>query len=152
RPRRCIPGVPDGGGRDLRRATLEWTALSGGDRVPARDDPAYVCRSACTTCPLTRGVDLAVVEGSRRGPHRQSKPPTGPAPPRRSVCAPAAMSLQCIADRGGYLMLSTWFSPSTNGKRRASRRRFVPRLELLEGRTLPSTFTVLNLADSGDGS
>src|SRR5262249_21324227 len=26
------------------------------------------------------------------------------------------------------------------------------RLELLEGRTLPSTFTVLNLADSGEGS
>jgi hypothetical protein len=34
----------------------------------------------------------------------------------------------------------------------ASSRRFVPALEVLEGRTLPSTFTVLNLADSGDGS
>lgn len=49
-------------------------------------------------------------------------------------------------------MLSTWFAANTNGKRRASRRRFVPRLELLEGRSLPSTFTVLNLADSGEGS
>src|SRR5262245_48583031 len=29
---------------------------------------------------------------------------------------------------------------------------FVPRLEILEGRSLPSTFSVLNLADSGPGS
>src|SRR5262245_65959167 len=29
---------------------------------------------------------------------------------------------------------------------------FVPRLEVLECRTLPSTFTVLDLADSGPGS
>src|SRR5262249_22599462 len=78
--------------------------------------------------------------------------PAGPAPPRRSVCAPGTMSLRSIADRGDSLMLSTWFATSTNGKRRSSRRRFVPRLELLEGRALPSTFTVLNLADSGDGS
>ena len=32
------------------------------------------------------------------------------------------------------------------------RRSFVPRLEALEGRCLPSTFTVTNLADSGRGS
>src|SRR5216683_7870947 len=32
------------------------------------------------------------------------------------------------------------------------RRSFVPRLDVLEDRTLPSTFTVLNLADSGPGS
>src|SRR5262245_41737675 len=32
------------------------------------------------------------------------------------------------------------------------RRCFVPRLEVLECRTLPSTFTVLDLADSGPGS
>src|SRR5262249_52650568 len=32
------------------------------------------------------------------------------------------------------------------------KRRFVPRLEALEGRALPSTFTVLNLEDSGPGS
>src|SRR5262245_48286455 len=81
-----------------------------------------------------------------------SKPPAGPAPPRRPVCALGTMSLRLIADRGDSLMFSTWFATSTNGKRRSSRRRFVPRLELLEGRALPSTFTVLNLADSGEGS
>jgi hypothetical protein len=32
------------------------------------------------------------------------------------------------------------------------RRRFLPRLEALEDRALPSTFTVVNLADSGPGS
>src|SRR5262249_37577297 len=38
-------------------------------------------------------------------------------------------------------------------KRRSSpRRRFVPHLEILEGRSVPSTFSVLNLADSGKGS
>ncbi len=34
----------------------------------------------------------------------------------------------------------------------AQRRSFVPRLDMLEDRTLPSTFTVLNLLDSGAGS
>ena len=37
-------------------------------------------------------------------------------------------------------------------KRRTERWRFVPRFDVLEGRALPSTFTVLNLADSGAGS
>src|SRR5205823_6529449 len=36
--------------------------------------------------------------------------------------------------------------------RGSPRRRCVPRCEVLEGRALPSTFTVLNLADSGSGS
>src|SRR6516225_3437124 len=36
--------------------------------------------------------------------------------------------------------------------KRHQRQHFVPRLEALECRTLPSTFTVLNLADSGPGS
>jgi hypothetical protein len=48
--------------------------------------------------------------------------------------------------------MSTWFSPSIKAKRLSSRPFFVPKLELLEGRTVPSTFTVLNLADSGSGS
>jgi hypothetical protein len=38
--------------------------------------------------------------------------------------------------------------PQTNTRRRA----FVPRLDVLEDRTLPSTYTVLNLNDSGPGS
>src|SRR6266851_9291613 len=53
--------------------------------------------------------------------------------------------------------------PSANRKSKASRRgprrghrsavrRFVPRVEALECRALPSTLTVLNNADSGDGS
>src|SRR6516225_11540093 len=36
--------------------------------------------------------------------------------------------------------------------KRHQRQHFVPRLEALECRTLPSSFTVLNLADSGPGS
>src|SRR5215831_8244658 len=40
-------------------------------------------------------------------------------------------------------------SPSTV---RAPRQHFVPRLDVLEDRTLPSTFTVMNLHDSGPGS
>ena len=49
------------------------------------------------------------VEGTRKGNRIKAagaRPPlsstrTGPASPRRSVCAPAVMSLQCIADRRG---------------------------------------------------
>src|SRR5262249_49589942 len=45
-------------------------------------------------------------------------------------------------------------SPRRRGRRleRHQRPRFVPRLDVLEDRTLPSTFTVLNLADSDPGS
>ena len=39
------------------------------------------------------------------------------------------------------------FSPSIR-----ARRSFVPRLDVLEDRTVPSTFTVTNLADGGPGS
>src|SRR6516225_3206055 len=51
--------------------------------------------------------------------------------------------------------LFSWLRPSSyrNIGRRADRRRhFVPRLLVLEDRTLPSTFMVSNLADSGAGS
>src|SRR5438105_15256393 len=63
------------------------------------------------------------------------------------------------------MYLVTWLGlrPSANRKSKASRRgsrrghgpvvqRFVPRLEPLECRALPSTLTVLNNADIGDGS
>src|SRR3954453_14052478 len=38
------------------------------------------------------------------------------------------------------------------GRRGQPQRSFLPRLEVLEDRTVPSTFTVTNLADSGGGS
>src|SRR5262249_33220859 len=73
------------------------------------------------------------------------------APDARSA-RPERWRFHFIADRGGRLMFSTLFGTGTQAKRRSSPRPFVPRLEILEGRTLPSTFTVLNLADSGAGS
>src|SRR5262249_37503168 len=49
-----------------------------------------------------------------------------------------------------------WWLRSASGRqptrRPAQRRSFVPRLLILEDRTLPSTFLVSNLADSGGGS
>jgi hypothetical protein len=51
--------------------------------------------------------------------------------------------------------LLRWLKPdSGRGRRHRSARRptFVPRLLVLEDRTLPSTITVMNNADSGDGS
>jgi hypothetical protein len=47
-------------------------------------------------------------------------------------------------------LLSYWRTLGTAG--RTARRFVVPRCELLEDRTLPSTFTVMNLNDSGPGS
>src|SRR5262249_27471067 len=94
--------------------------------------------------------------------------PAGPAPPRRSVCAPAAMSIHSIADQlrmGERTMsLHSWLQNLRSvlapgrGQRHHRRRgalraaRHRPNLEILEDRTVPSTFTVLNLADSGEGS
>src|SRR5262249_33959878 len=49
-------------------------------------------------------------------------------------------------------MRSIWFSRSIKRRPSSSVASFVPRLEVLEGRTLPSTFMVLNVADSGPGS
>src|SRR5437016_14442198 len=83
-----------------------------------------------------------------------SKPPTGPAPPRRSVCAPATMSPHCIADQPGKgertMSFHRWLQVlrsalATGRGQRQHRRRGSPRaatlrpnLEVLEDRTLPS--------------
>ena len=45
-----------------------------------------------------------------------------------------------------------WFRSRKRRAPTAARRTFRPRLETLEDRTLPSTFTVLNLDDNGAGS
>jgi hypothetical protein len=49
-------------------------------------------------------------------------------------------------------MFGRWLGVTPSGTAQATRRRFRPRLETLEDRTLPSTFTVMNLNDSGPGS
>src|SRR5262249_43305552 len=59
-----------------------------------------------------------------------------------------------------YIPFARWLKPGSGSRRRSRDRRpraarrssFVPRLEALEDRTLPSTWTVLNNLDSGDGS
>src|SRR5262249_3602923 len=82
----------------------------------------------------------------RGGPYRQAAPP----PARHRPGARSARRPRCyfhpIADRGACLMATRKPIRST------SSRRFTPHLEALEDRSLPSTFTVLNLADSGAGS
>src|SRR5262245_57716623 len=100
-----------------------------------------------------------------------SEAPTGPASPGRPVCAPGAMSFQCIADRVKFeariMSVATWFQSLRYDRkvRRANRHRykasqkpprrspfFVPRLEFLEDKSVPSTLTVSNDFDSGAGS
>src|SRR5262249_32921837 len=80
--------------------------------------------------------------------------PAGPAPPRRSVCAPAAMSRHWIADQPGMgertMSLHSWLqnlrSALTPGQRHPPRRSSLPagarrpHFEVLEDRLTPSTF------------
>jgi hypothetical protein len=52
-----------------------------------------------------------------------------------------------------FAFLHRWLSGKAPGRRPAPRRsRAVPRVRFLEDRTLPSTFVVTNLLDSGPGS
>src|SRR5207244_1878596 len=83
-----------------------------------------------------------------------SKPLTGPAPPRRSVCAPGSMSHHSIADQPGMgertMSFTSWLqslrSTLTPGRgqrhhgRRGSLRAVThrPNIEVLEDRTMPS--------------
>src|SRR5215510_12805106 len=125
-------------------------------------------RGFCQPSRWARTVWKTVLRVEAKRPVRSfppSKPLTGPAPPRRSVCAPAAMSLPCIADQSSQgvfaMRLSSWlrsarslFVPAGTKKAHGSMRTPPARLtvEPLEDRTVPSTFTVFNLADSGTGS
>src|SRR6516225_9389084 len=89
---------------------------------------------------------------------------TGPASPRRSVCAPGRMTLSLYrrpcrrAEFNSVLqeILAMWFTSRVQHRNQrriyARERRFVPRLESLEDRTALSTLTVLNNLDSGAGS
>src|SRR5262249_47704607 len=96
-----------------------------------------------------------------------SKLLTGPASPRRSVCAPGTMALSFYRRPTGDSTMgltswlrnlkSPWHLGNTAGDGRrasalASATRCRLQLEALEDRFLPSTFTVLNDFDSGSGS
>src|SRR5437588_6401510 len=90
--------------------------------------------------------------------------PTGPAPPRRSVCAPGTMSHHPIADQSGMgeptMSFTSWLQnlrsalAPRRGQRHHGRRGSLRaashrlNLEVLDDRCLPSTFTVTNLLDS----
>src|SRR5262249_50333522 len=88
---------------------------------------------------------------------------TGPAPPRRSVCAPDTMLVSFYRrpppSRSTLMQLFSWLRQQKTRQpqnRRSPARRpapgFRPRLEALEDRSLPSTLTVVNNLDSGAGS
>src|SRR5262249_25848813 len=80
----------------------------------------------------------------------------------RSICAPRSRSPCSVVDRIIWEVrimtrsLLSWLRGGSGHKpaRRSAARRgaFVARLLVLEDRTLPSTFLVSNLADSGPGS
>src|SRR5262249_38716911 len=126
------------------------------------------CSGNCVSSSQAMKPANEMFSSGRRGPYRQLSHPVGPASPRRLVCAPAATSTYSVADQpgmgertmslhSGLQNFRSALAPrrSQRGHRprdsaRAARQR--PNLEVLEDRTLPSTFTVLNLADSGAGS
>jgi hypothetical protein len=74
---------------------------------------------------------------------------TGPAKPRRSVCAPAAMAFSFYRgpslERRSIMWFSSWLRRWTPNPRPPAR--FRPRLESLEDRALPSTFTAAGVND-----
>src|SRR5262249_19890112 len=92
---------------------------------------------------------------------------TGPASPRRPVCAPGALAslpyrrpsvrrspLRAWRTQTMFRTTLRWLKRGSGSRRPRPARRpsFVPRLLVLEDRTLPSTLTVLTNADSGLGS
>src|SRR5262249_13241877 len=106
---------------------------------------------------------MRVDEGGRWGPYRlrrhpaSRKPPAGPAPSRRTVCAPRgpSASYRRPHSQGGRPMRLNrlfWFSKSRPAGAPPPRPAARLSLEPLEDRAVPSTFSVDNLADSGPGS
>src|SRR5262249_1818169 len=83
------------------------------------------------------------------------KPRIGPAPPERPVCAPGVMSFSLDGRpntlRKGEPAMSAASRPSTQPNRKP-RRPASLLVEQLEDRSVPSTFTVLNLHDGGSDS
>src|SRR5262249_19777067 len=90
---------------------------------------------------------------------------TGPASSGRLVRAPDSVPLllsRTESQLEDFLMTHSWFHwlRSASARKRTAgshrtcglRRLFVPHLIFLEDRTVPSVLTVLNNADSGDGS
>jgi hypothetical protein len=57
-----------------------------------------------------------------------------------------------LSSSTGWLKAARWKPKASSQAQRSRRARCVPRLELLEDRTVPSAFTVRNLLDSGNGS
>src|SRR5262249_13611019 len=98
-------------------------------------------------------VGLRRAGGGRGGGRRRSPPRIA----RRLTQAAPLPILPALGDRKEAIMFLTWLWQRWNRKQtrpgtRPSRPRFLPRLEALEDRTLPSTFTVTTLSDSGAGS
>jgi hypothetical protein len=83
---------------------------------------------------------------------------TGPAKPRRSVCAPAAMALSFYrrpaSERRSLMSFFSWLrnrtsirSPRGRAQHRPAAHRFRPHLEALEDRALPSTYYAATASD-----
>src|SRR5437762_13315127 len=87
-------------------------------------------RGRWPTTSLPRSTKLAISEARRSGEVlRPSKAPTGPAPPRRSVCAPGTMSLHPNADRRREAM----FTFKAEGTVAQGARRRIPRKLMVVG-------------------
>src|SRR5439155_20250069 len=79
----------------------------------------------------------------------------GPASPRRVVCAPGFMHLllsQTVSQMETPIMAISFFRGNRSKRPVGRRPSFMPRLELLEARDVPSTLTVTHNHDSGAGS
>src|SRR5262249_12106523 len=141
------------------------------ERRPSK--PRLLCRQAAEAESGEAGVTAKAQEKDNNvaGEVLTAKQaPHGPAPPRRSVCAPGRSPSQFMRQTAASkeTPVMTWFSftnwlkrakrhatavPHTTGRNNRSQKlRFRPWLEDLECRNLPSTLMVLTNADSGTGS